>query len=193
MAFDTTKLFNVSGAPPGFATYVYIENDDTFPTVVTSGYFNNSDDDQNMAADDVIEVRGDKGFYKLRVDTVSGGTVTTEMAEATMWFHFPVLDISTSSSPFFFCAPYDGLINRTKCILQAAIDADSVIGLELANTDVTGGDCTMVASGSAAGDVSVGQATAANAVSEGTAIEITLDGGNSDPDDAVFMVEIIPA
>ncbi len=81
MAFDTTQLFNVNGMPPGYAKYVYLENDDAIATVIASGYFNNTDDNQNLAADDEIEVRGDLGVYTLKVTAVSSGTVTTDVVK----------------------------------------------------------------------------------------------------------------
>ena len=77
MAFTKANLLNQTGMPQGQADYVYVSDTDTRATVAASGYFNNSDDDQNFAADDLIHVRGDQGVYTLRVDAVTSGTVTT--------------------------------------------------------------------------------------------------------------------
>ena len=77
MAFVKADLTNITGMPQGKADYVYISDTDVQATIVASGYFNNSDDDQNFAADDLIHVRGDQGVYTIRVATVTAGLVTT--------------------------------------------------------------------------------------------------------------------
>lgn len=78
MAFVKADLTNVTGMPQGIGSYVYVSDTDTKDTVAASGYFNNEDDNQSFAADDLITVRGDQGVYVLRVDAVSGaGVVTT--------------------------------------------------------------------------------------------------------------------
>lgn len=77
MAFSTSNLYNMNGMPPGFAKYTYKSDTDTQATVSAAGYFNNTDDNQNFAADDVIEVIGDQGGYELVVTGVSSGSVST--------------------------------------------------------------------------------------------------------------------
>jgi len=77
MAFDTSNLYNRDSMPPGFASYTYKSDTDTQATVSTAGYFNNTDDDINLAADDKIKVIGDQGGYELKVISVSSGSVTT--------------------------------------------------------------------------------------------------------------------
>ena len=77
MAFAKANLYNVSGLPPGFATYTYKSDTDVRATVETAGYFNNSDDDLNLAVDDEIVVIGDQGGYTTVVTAVSSGSVTT--------------------------------------------------------------------------------------------------------------------
>jgi len=77
MAFSTSNLYNKNGMPSGFAEYTYKSDTDAQATVAAAGYFNNTDDDQNFAVDDRIEVIGDEGGYVLYVVSLSSGAVTT--------------------------------------------------------------------------------------------------------------------
>ncbi len=56
MAFDSSQLVLVFSAN-GYSQYRYDTTDGT-TTVDTAGYFNNSDDDQNFAVGDLIDVVG---------------------------------------------------------------------------------------------------------------------------------------
>ena len=77
MAFAFANLYNIGSRPPGFAKYVYKSDTDVRATVEAAGYFNNSDDLLNLAADDQIQVIGDQGGYTLVVASVTSGSVTT--------------------------------------------------------------------------------------------------------------------
>ena len=193
MAYTGGNLALVSSVN-GTGVYIYKSDSDTRATVAASGYFNNTDDDLNLAADDLIFVVGDEGHYALRVDTVAAGVVTTEsgMGE-TQWLSAQLADVSAASS-VYIAAPCDGKIGRFKTILQGAITtADAAVKLQIGGTDVTGASVTVANSGSAAGDVDEATATAANAVTEGQAVEIESDGGSSTTAILVAMVEFIPA
>ena len=195
MAFAKANLYNVNGMPPGFAKYLYKSDTDDREDVMVSGYFNNTDDDQNFAADDEIRVTGDEGHYTLRVDTVSSGTVTTELAGQPFWLGRQFDDIAGTGSHFVI-SPCDGLIRRMKVVNETVVTDATILGLELGGTNVTDGvsaDIVTIAASDAAGTVNVGEADTANAVSEGTAIEITSDGGGSGTIQAYVMIEIVPA
>ena len=71
MAYSAGNLYNLGTGYPGNAQYTYKSDTDTRETVMASGYFNNTDDNLNLTADDTIFVVGDQGGYTLRVDTVS--------------------------------------------------------------------------------------------------------------------------
>jgi len=77
MAFVTADLLNKTGMPQGKSDYIYLSDTDDRATVSAVGYFNNTDDSQNLAADDLIHVRGNQGVYTLIVASVSSGSVTT--------------------------------------------------------------------------------------------------------------------
>ena len=81
MAFTAANLYNESGMPPGFAVYTYKSDTDTQATVSAAGYFNNTDDNLNLAVDDKITVIGDQGGYELTVVSLSSGAVTTGVSE----------------------------------------------------------------------------------------------------------------
>lgn len=77
MAFVKADLLNITGMAPGKADFVYTSDTDSKDNVGGVGYFNNSDDDQNLAVDDLIHVRGDLGVYTLRVASITDGAVST--------------------------------------------------------------------------------------------------------------------
>ena len=77
MAFVVANLYNIGSQPPGFAEYTYKSDTDVRATVETVGYFNNTDDLQNFAVDDVIHVIGDEGGYSIVVVSISSGALTT--------------------------------------------------------------------------------------------------------------------
>lgn len=180
----------------GFGFYFYDAGSDTLATVRASGYFNNTDDDLNLAVGDVIQVKATNGFLNLRVDAVnaSTGAVDTEAgAGEAQWLTVEIADVSTAGS-VYIPAPFDGFIGRFKTVLGGAISgADASVGLEIGGTDVTGCQLTIANSGSAAGDVDEGEATANHAVSEGTAVEIDTDGGSTGTQKLFCAVEFLPA
>lgn len=77
MAYLTSNFYNRNSMPPGFARYTYQSDTDNQATVSAVGYFNNIDDDQNIAVNDAIEVIGTQGGYELTVVSLSLGVVTT--------------------------------------------------------------------------------------------------------------------
>lgn len=80
MAFDVTNLHLRAGAP-GDLTYTYDAGSDTMATVNTAGYFNNTDDNVNLIAEDRIWCQCSDGNMWLRVTSVAAaGAVTTQFA-----------------------------------------------------------------------------------------------------------------
>ena len=192
MAYVAANLYFHDGYPGRGASYTYKSDTDTRATVMTAGYFNNSDDDLNLTADDTIVVIGDQGGYILRVDSISSGSVSTEVSGTPIWVSCKITDVSTADSSWMV-SPCDGIISRIKTVLYGTISgADAAVGLEIGGTDVTGGQVTIAYSGSAAGDVDESAATAANTVSEGTAIEVDTDGASTGTVEVGVFVEILP-
>jgi hypothetical protein len=195
MAFDSSEL-GLFGYANGHGFYVYAEDTDTRETVMASGYFNNTDDSINLRADDIIFVIGDQGFYTLRVDAISSGSVTTELATGgTVIVYGQVADMSGTTSGWTV-APCDGVISRVWVANRAQPSDATVVGLELSNVNVTDGasaSIVTIAASAAAGTISTGTADGANAVAEAGAIEITCDGAGSTAGILDVWVEIIPA
>lgn len=194
MAYTAGNLALISSVN-GFGLYVYTSDTDSRATVAASGYFNNTDDDLNLAADDKIMVVGNQGGYTLRVDTVTAGAVDTEAGGEPAWIHVSMTAAQLAAgTSVWTVAPFDGVLGRIKTVIDGAITvADAIVGIELANVDVTGSDVTIAFTGSAAGDVDSSTCTALNAVSEGDAIEITSDGGPTAGAVTEIWVEVIPA
>ncbi len=91
MAFVASNFQNQNSMSPGLGTYIYKSDTDTQATVMASGYFNNTDDFLNLAADDRIIVTGDQGGYELYVVSVTAGVVTTGLTSGGTGGGAPVL------------------------------------------------------------------------------------------------------
>lgn len=93
MAFTNANLHLRAGAP-GDLTYTYDAGSDTLATCLASGFFNNTDDNINLTAEDLIFVQATDGNCWLRVSSVSSGTVTTQWAGGNL----PIGSPGTSSA-----------------------------------------------------------------------------------------------
>jgi hypothetical protein len=79
MAFNSANLHLQPGAV-GDMAYLYDAGSDTMATVIAAGYFNNTDDSINLAAEDLIWCQCADGNMWLRVSSISSGSVTTQFA-----------------------------------------------------------------------------------------------------------------
>jgi hypothetical protein len=79
MAYTAGNLHLRAGAP-GDLSYTYDAGSDTLATVLTAGYFNNTDDDLVLTVDDLIFVQATDGNCWARVSAVSSGSVTLQFA-----------------------------------------------------------------------------------------------------------------
>jgi len=79
MAYTAGNLHLRAGGP-GDLTYTYDAGSDTLATVLTAGYFNNSDDDLNLTVDDLIFIQATDGNCWARVSALSSGSVTLQFA-----------------------------------------------------------------------------------------------------------------
>jgi hypothetical protein len=194
MAFSAANLVLVGGAGPGSNLYLYKSDTDDREDVMAHEYFDNKDDNINLAADDIIQVTGDKGFYKIRVTAVaSDGDVSTEIAEA-VYVPATIADQSATTSSWAI-SPVDGKIRRMWAVNAVAPTDDTTIGLELAGTNVTdaaSADIVTVSASDAAGTVNTGEADTANTVTTGAAIEITCGGEGSTAGIIEVLIEIVP-
>lgn len=81
MTFNSANLHLQPGAVGNLA-YIYDAGADTMATVLAAGYFNNDDDDINLAAEDRIWAQCADGNMVLRVSSVNAttGVVTCQYA-----------------------------------------------------------------------------------------------------------------
>lgn len=91
---------------------------------------------------------------------------------------------------------HNGAITKIASVLEgsALVTGDCTLTVSINGTPVTDGVVTIAESGSAVGDYDSATPTAANTVSEGDVIEITVGGSNTAPNaTAKVVVEITPA
>ena len=79
MAYTAGNLHLRAGAP-GDLTYTYDAAADTMATVLVNGYFNNTDDDLKLTADDLIWCQCTDGNMWIRVQSISSGVVNMHYA-----------------------------------------------------------------------------------------------------------------
>lgn len=77
MAYTAGNLHLLAGGAPGKYTYQYDAGSDASATVAAAGYFNNTDDELNLAVDDLIVARCSDAVVTLIVASISSGAVTT--------------------------------------------------------------------------------------------------------------------
>lgn len=196
MAFDTSKLTYLGGGYNGTAHYIYESDTDDREDVAAVGYFNNTDDDQNLTVGDIIHVQGSEGAYDLTVASISSGAVTTGwLGGPAVYLSVQITSIAAATS-VWVVSPVAGKIRRMWSVIHGAANADTTLGLELGGTNVTDGGAaaiiTITASGSAAGDVDSGEADTANTVTANQAIEVTCGGEGTTASLATVMIEILP-
>lgn len=93
MAFTAANLHLLAGAP-GDLSYTYDAGADTMATVAAAGYFNNTDDNLNLTADDRIWCQCADGNMTLRVSAISSGSVTCQFAGGNL----PIQTFSTGTA-----------------------------------------------------------------------------------------------
>ena len=79
MAYTEGALHLRAGAP-GDLTYTYDAGSDALATVLTAGYFNNTDDLLNLTVDDLIFIQAGDGNCWARVSAITSGSVTLQFA-----------------------------------------------------------------------------------------------------------------
>ncbi len=181
--------------------YFYVTTD-TLATVKASAYFGQDSTTGQQSSDmlnanDLILVQASDGHVILRVDTVSGNTVTTEMSVGeSQWMTISILDLSTQGG-FYLAAPFDGVVGRVKLTTNGEVDTTTVVTLKLAGVLITGLSISLDQSGQGAGEVYEAASTALNTVSEGTAVQVSWDGATTAKlhaieADVMVQVEFLP-
>lgn len=201
MAFSVSNFYNRTGMPPGFAAYTYKSDTDTQATVAAAGYFNNTDDNVNLAADDRIEVTGTQGGYELTVVSISSGAVTTGVvpsgavpvaAGATLSLTKATHDgrtiaFDTAAGSIITLPASTGGGARFRCVVSVLATTNSHI-LQCVGTDMMQGACGIV-------DTDTGDATIQFAALVGDTFDtVTMNrttSGLAAPGDYVEVEDII--
>lgn len=202
MSFDISNLALISYAN-GRGTYTYKSTADSLATILASGYFGQDSTTGQQASDmlnagDVILCEGTDGNMILRVDTVSGTTVTTEagMGESQV-LTVAIQDLQTAGG-LYVAAPFDGVVRRTKLVTNGELPNADTVTFSISGTTITGASLTLDESGEPAGAVYESVATGNNAVSEGDAVKIEWTGSGSGSElqaneaDATVQIEFVP-
>ena len=155
MAFTASNLRNINGDPSGDASYVYDAGSDDLAAVALAGYFNNTDDLQNLAADDRIWCQCADGNMTLRVSAVSSGSVTCQFAGGDLPINTPATnsDADATLSETLVVGQYEigtAIATATRYVLPTPypgarmrfVKSDS--GSELFTVDAGGSGATAV-------------------------------------------------
>lgn len=204
MSYDISKLALLAHGNNN-KIYRYTSSDDALATIKASGYFGLDATTLQQSSDmldsgDIIMVQDSANAEQtLRVDTISGTTVTTEVgAGESQWLVTDIENLFVAAGKFL-AAPFDGVIGRAKVITNGEVQTTvGAIRIILAGTLVTGLSFAIDQSGQGAGEVYQSTATGANAVSEGDAVQIAWDKMgdaeiNANEADATVMIEFLPA
>lgn len=92
------------------------------------------------------------------------------------------LDIADGSADavYYLVCPHAGDIAKIYTVIDAVVStADITVTASIGGVDVTGGVVTIATSASAAGDLDVATPSAANTVTAGQAVKLTVAGGGS--------------
>jgi len=203
MAYDISNLALIAHGNNN-KVYRYTTTADTLATVLASGYFGKDSTSLQQSSDmldagDILLVSASDGLANLRVDTVSGTTVTTEMGSGeTQWLVTDIENLFVAAAKYI-AAPFDGVIRRAKVITNGEVQTTvGAIRVLKGGTLVTGLSFSIDQSGQGAGEVYQSTATGANTVSEGDAVQIAWDKMgdaeiNANEADACVMIEFVPA
>lgn len=99
--------------------------------------------------------------------------------------------VGADATVYRFTAPIAGAITALTCVLETALAAgDASVTASIGGVAVTDGALTITQSGSAPGDVDTVAPSAANIVTAGQAVALTVGGSNTANASAMIMVEI---
>lgn len=100
--------------------------------------------------------------------------------------------IAGAGSPVYrVVSPFTGLVTRIQSVIEAALTTgDATLTCGISGTAITGGVLTVTQSGSAAGDVDSATPTAANYVTAGQVLTVTVTGSQNAAAAANIVFEI---
>jgi len=154
-------------------------------------------DDQTVAKTSGSGTRSPVGFV-ADVDSL-GVWVEFDEAKLRTWVaqrkrivQLRLTTIAGSGSPAYrVISPFSGLVTRIQSIIELALtSADATLTAAIAGTGITNGVITVTQSGSAAGDKDSASPTAANYVTAGDELKVTVTGTQAAAAPANVIFEI---
>jgi len=100
-----------------------------------------------------------------------------------------ITSVGTAES-VFIPIPEKCSVYKLWAAIEATINVDLIVSLEIATVAVTGGSVTIAASGSAAGDVGSSLCTAANEIAAGGTLEVLFNGGPATTCSGTVVIEL---
>jgi hypothetical protein len=139
-------------------------------------------------------VRFDESAKALDIAKLYRGGVEVSASAAELDETILNLDIADGSADadYYIVSPHAGAISKIYSVIDGPVGtADITITASIGATPVTGGVVTIASADSAAGDVDVATPSAANVVTAGQAIKLTVAGGGSGGSPRVHVAVVI--
>lgn len=145
----------------------------------------------------VVAVAGDRIIGQAMVSGVSGDIGSLHIGQAAganvagkAYLTLAVPDL-TAAEVVRLVSPVGGTISKIWSVIDAALaTGNATLTASIGGTPVTNGVVTITQAGSAAGDVDSATPTAANVITAGAAIVLTVGGTNSGTVGATVTLEI---
>ena len=153
MAYTAGSLHLMAGAV-GDLCYKYDAGSDTMATVIADGYFNNTDDDLNLTADDRILCDCTDGNMWLKVSSTTSGYVVTQFAGGDL----PIQTFATGTAAPIFKMEYGHYeVGTSIAVATRGVLPVPYAGAEMIIVKVDSGSALIsFDAGACASDISVG-------------------------------------
>lgn len=124
------------------------------------------------------------------LNLLDGVTATT--AELNEYVVTTFINDATAERDYYVVCPHAGTINKIWTVTDAAVaTADITVTGSIGGVAITGGAVTIATAASAAGDVDSATPSAANVVTAGQAVKLTVTGGGAGGTPGVHVALVI--
>lgn len=141
-----------------------------------------------MASGATLTVAG----VTVDASTLAVNGLTASSAELNQYALTLEIADGSAEAVYYLVCPHAGDIAKIYSVIDGAVaTADLTITAAIGATPVTNGVVTIATAGSAAGDVDVATPTAANTVTAGQAINLTVTGGGAGGSPRVHVAVVV--